>query len=75
MLCSFQGAQAENFPYLCYTPSYEYTESPYNPYNPYIPGALIGIDGSYIGSQQYYTVPSYKNTLTNLVITPWLFYC
>ncbi|KAL1806773.1 hypothetical protein ACET3Z_029841 [Daucus carota] len=60
----YAGAQAENFPYLCYTPSYEYTESPYNPYNPYIPGALIGIDGSYIGSQQYYTVPSYENTVT-----------
>ncbi|KAL8105513.1 hypothetical protein AgCh_029344 [Apium graveolens] len=60
----YAGAQAENFPYLYYTPSYEYTESPYNPYNPYIPGAMIGIDGSYIGSQQYYTVPSYENTVT-----------
>lgn len=25
---------------------------------------MIGIDGSYIGSQQYYTVPSYENTVT-----------
>lgn len=58
-----QGAQAESFPYLYYTPSYEYTESPYNPYNPYIPGAMIGIDGSYIGTQQYYTIPSYENTV------------
>lgn len=58
----FQGSQTENFPYLYSTPGYGYSRTSYNPYNPYIPGAMIGMDGSYIGSQQYYTVPSYENT-------------
>lgn len=65
MLFFSQGAETENFPYLYYTPSYGYTQTPYNPYNPYIPGALIGVDGSYIGSQQYYTVPTSENTLSS----------
>ncbi|KAK1390335.1 YTH domain-containing protein [Heracleum sosnowskyi] len=57
----YAGSQTENFPYLYYTPGYGYSQTSYNPYNPYIPGAMVGIDGSYIGSQQYYTVPSYEN--------------
>lgn len=60
-----QGAQTENFPYVYYTPSYGYSQSPYNPYNPYIPGAMIGVDAPYIGSQQYYSVPSYENTVSS----------
>ncbi|XP_017219131.1 YTH domain-containing protein ECT4 isoform X2 [Daucus carota subsp. sativus] len=61
----YAGAQTENFPFLLYTPSYGYTQTPFNPYNPYIPGAMIGTDGSYIGSHQYYTVPSYENPLSS----------
>ncbi|KAG2721225.1 hypothetical protein I3760_02G071800 [Carya illinoinensis] len=37
------GVQNESSPYVYYTPSYGYTQSPYNPYNPYIPGAMIDI--------------------------------
>lgn len=58
--CS-QGAQTENSPFVYYTPSYGYAQSPYNPYNPYIPGAIIGSDSPFVGAQQYYTFPSYEN--------------
>ncbi|KAI3505981.1 hypothetical protein L1887_28334 [Cichorium endivia] len=50
----FIGTQTESMPYVYYTPSYGYAQSPYNPYNPYIPGAMIGADGSYVGAQQYF---------------------
>lgn len=50
----FIGTQTESLPYVYYTPSYGYTQSPYNPYNPYIPGAMIGSDGSFMPAQQYY---------------------
>ncbi|XP_071701967.1 uncharacterized protein [Rutidosis leptorrhynchoides] len=53
------GSQTESMPYVYYTPTYAYAQSPYNPYNPYIPGAMIGADGSYVGTQQYYV--SYEN--------------
>ncbi|GAB2294186.1 YT521-B-like domain [Dionaea muscipula] len=56
----YTGAESEILPYLYYTPSYGYGESPYNPYNPCIPGALIGLDGTYVGTQPYYTVPPYS---------------
>ncbi|KAK9725362.1 hypothetical protein RND81_05G138800 [Saponaria officinalis] len=52
-----QGAQTENVPYVYYAPNYGYGESPFNPYNPYIPGAMIGVDGSCVGTQQYYVSP------------------
>lgn len=60
----YAGVQTESLPYVYYTPTYEYAQSPYNPYNPFIPGAVLGADGSLMGSQvaqQYYTVPSYEN--------------
>ncbi|KAI5651000.1 hypothetical protein M9H77_37005 [Catharanthus roseus] len=57
----YSGAQTENFPFVYYTPSYGYAQSPYNPYNPYIPGAMVGVDGPFVGAQQYYTFPSYEN--------------
>lgn len=53
------GFQAESYPYVYYPPNYGYAQSSYNPYNPYIPGAVIGVDGSFIGTQQYFTNPSY----------------
>nr|GMD80690.1 YTH domain-containing protein ECT4 isoform X1 [Ipomoea batatas] len=54
----YAGAQSESFPYVYYTPSYGYAQSPYNPYTP---GAVVGVDNSYMGTQQYYTIPSYEN--------------
>lgn len=60
----YAGAQTENMPFVYYTPSYGYAESPYNPYNPYIPGAMLGIDGSYIGAQQYYPVTPYQDPVS-----------
>ncbi|CAJ2650145.1 unnamed protein product [Trifolium pratense] len=47
----YTGAQDESFPYVYYTPSYGFAQSPYNPYNPYIPGAMVGVDGSFGGAQ------------------------
>ncbi|XP_059632002.1 YTH domain-containing protein ECT4-like isoform X1 [Cornus florida] len=57
----YAGAQTENLPYVYYTPSYGYVQSPYNPYNPYIPGAMVGVDGPFVGTQQYYPIPSYES--------------
>ncbi|XP_058000835.1 YTH domain-containing protein ECT3 isoform X2 [Hevea brasiliensis] len=59
----YAGAQTESLPYVYYTLSYGYGQSPYNPYNPYIPGAMIGVDGPYVGAQQYYAMPPYKDTV------------
>lgn len=67
-----QGVQSESLPYVYYTPSYGYAESPYNPYNPYIPGAMIGVDGPFAGAQQYYTVPSYQNSASSPSYIPVL---
>lgn len=62
----YAGAQTESsLPYVYYTPSYGYAQSPYNPYNPYIPGAMIGVDGSFAGTQQLYTIPSYQNPVSS----------
>lgn len=63
----FQGAQNESLPYVYYTPSYGYTQTPYNPYNPYIPGAMIGVDG-----QQYYTIPPYQNSVSSPAYAPFV---
>lgn len=52
--------QTESLPYVYYSPSYGYAESSYNPYNPYIPGAMFGVDDPFIGTQQYYTIPSHE---------------
>ncbi|XXG79010.1 hypothetical protein AAC387_Pa09g0172 [Persea americana] len=55
----YAGLQTESLPYVYYTPSYGYAQSPYNPYNPYIPGA-VGADGSFVGAQQYFSGPAYQ---------------
>ncbi|KAJ6794210.1 YTH domain-containing family protein 1-like isoform X2 [Iris pallida] len=55
----YSGFQAESYPYVYCPPNYGYAQSSYNPYNPYIPGAVIGVDGPFIGTQQYFTNPSY----------------
>ncbi|XVF62375.1 hypothetical protein PTKIN_Ptkin09bG0002900 [Pterospermum kingtungense] len=65
----YAGAQNETLPYVYYTPSYGYAQSPYNPYNPYIPGALMG-DGPFTGAQQYYSVPPYQNPVSPTTYVP-----
>lgn len=64
----FQGAQNESLPYVYY--NYGYAQSPYNPYNPYIPGAVIGVDGSFSGGQHYYTLPNYQNPVSSPAYIP-----
>ncbi|XP_004486515.1 YTH domain-containing protein ECT2-like [Cicer arietinum] len=64
----YTGVQNENFPYVYY--SYGYSQSPYNPYNPYIPGAVIGVDGSFGGGQHYYTLPNYQNHVSSPAYVP-----
>jgi len=54
-----QALQTESSPYVYYSPDYGYAQSSYNPYNPYIPGAAIGVNGPIIGTQQYFSNPSY----------------
>ncbi|KAL3812232.1 hypothetical protein ACJIZ3_013500 [Penstemon smallii] len=66
----YTGAANETLPYVYYTPGYGYTQSPYNPYNPYIPGAMMGVDGSFITPQQYYALPSYENPVTSSAYVP-----
>ncbi|KAK4759228.1 hypothetical protein SAY87_022359 [Trapa incisa] len=66
----FTGVQTESLPYVYYTPSYGYAESPYNPYNPYIPGAMIGVDNPFLGAQQYYTFPPYQNSIATSGYVP-----
>ncbi|KAK7246220.1 hypothetical protein RIF29_41080 [Crotalaria pallida] len=65
----YTGAQNENFPYVYY--SYGYAQSPYNPYNPYIPGAMIGVDGSF-GGQQYYALPNYQSPVSASAYIPFV---
>ncbi|KAL6008693.1 hypothetical protein ACLOJK_021919, partial [Asimina triloba] len=67
---SFHGVQTENLPYVYYTPSYGYAQSPYNPYNPYIPGAVVGVDGPLVGTQQYYTGPGYQHPVSSPAYFP-----
>ncbi|KAL1204318.1 YTH domain-containing protein ECT2 [Cardamine amara subsp. amara] len=67
----YTGGQNENSPYICYTPSYGYAQSPYNPFNPYIPGASIGVDSPFVGSQQFYSIPPYQNVATSPTIVPY----
>ncbi|XP_058076097.1 YTH domain-containing protein ECT4 isoform X2 [Magnolia sinica] len=66
----YTGLQTEGLPYVYYTPSYGYAQSPYNPYNPYIPGAVVGVDGPFVGAQQYYTGPSYQHPISSPAYFP-----
>ncbi|EOA39883.1 hypothetical protein CARUB_v10008560mg [Capsella rubella] len=67
----YTGGQNENSPYICYSPSYGYAQSPYNPYNPYIPGATIGVDSSFVGPQQFYSFPPYQSVATSTTFVPY----
>ncbi|XP_065863901.1 YTH domain-containing protein ECT1 isoform X2 [Euphorbia lathyris] len=66
----YAGAQTESLPYVYFTPSYGYAQSPYNPYNPYLPGALVGVDAPYVGAQQYYTIPPYQDPMSSHAYVP-----
>ncbi|CAN1281815.1 YTH domain-containing protein ECT2 [Linum perenne] len=68
----YAGAQTENLPYVCYTPSYGYAQSSYNPYNPYIPGAVMGVDDPYLGAQQYFAVPPYQDSMSSAGYIPFV---
>lgn len=68
----FSGLQTENLPCVYYTPSYDYAQSPYNPFNPYIPGAIVGTDGPYMGTQQCFTNPPYLQTVSPPGYAPFL---
>ncbi|CAN0855156.1 YTH domain-containing protein ECT2 [Linum grandiflorum] len=68
----YAGAQTENLPYVCYTPSYGYAQSSYNPYNPYIPGAMVGVDDPYLGAQQYYALPPYQDSMSSAGYVPYV---
>lgn len=66
----YTGSQTESLPYVYYTPSYGYAQSPYNPYNPYIPGATIGVDGQFVGTQQFYT--PYQSSVSSPAYYPFV---
>lgn len=40
-------------------------DTPFNPYNPYIPGAMLGVDGPLLGTQPYYPVSPYPNSVSS----------
>uniref|UniRef100_A0A1J3CGI0 YTH domain-containing family protein n=1 Tax=Noccaea caerulescens TaxID=107243 RepID=A0A1J3CGI0_NOCCA len=67
----YTGGQNEISPYVCYTPSYGYAQSPYNPFNPYIPGASIAADSPFVGSQQFYSIPPYQNVASSPTFVPY----
>lgn len=62
--------QTASLPYVYYSPSYGYAQSPYNPYNPYIPGAIVGVDSPFVGAQQYYTSPAYQHPVSSPAYLP-----
>ncbi|PON64868.1 YTH domain containing protein [Parasponia andersonii] len=66
----YTGAQNESLPYVYYTSTYGYAQSPYNPYNPYIPGAMIGVDGPFVGAQQYYSASPYHSAASSPAYIP-----
>ncbi|XP_051129706.1 YTH domain-containing protein ECT2-like [Andrographis paniculata] len=57
----FTASSNEILPYVYYAPDYGYSQSLYNPYNPCIPGASMGVDGSFVAPQQSYTYLPYDN--------------
>ncbi|CAN6467236.1 unnamed protein product [Victoria cruziana] len=69
----YTALQAEGLPYVYYPPNYGYTQSTYNPFNPYIPGALIGMDGQFVGSQPYYSSTAYQHAMSSSSYSPIVF--
>lgn len=64
------GLQTDGLQYVYYTPSYGYGQSPYNPYNSYIPGAVVGSDSSFIGTQQYIASSPYHQPVSSQSYVP-----
>ncbi|GMJ09971.1 evolutionarily conserved C-terminal region 7 [Hibiscus trionum] len=62
----FAGAQTETLPYVYYTPNYGYAQSPYDPY---MSSAVMG-DGSFLGAQQYYSIPPFSNPVSPTAYVP-----
>ncbi|XP_072976849.1 uncharacterized protein [Typha angustifolia] len=56
----YSGFQNEILPYIYYTPSYGYAHSSQDQYGPYVPGAVMGLDGSFIGTQPFIGNPAYQ---------------
>ncbi|XP_031497508.1 YTH domain-containing protein ECT4-like isoform X2 [Nymphaea colorata] len=69
----YSALQAEGLPYVYYPPNYGYAQSAYNPFNPYIPGAIIGMDGQFVGSQPYYGSTSYQHAVSSSSFSPIVF--
>ncbi|XP_008793293.2 YTH domain-containing protein ECT2 [Phoenix dactylifera] len=67
----YSGMQTDSLPSGYYTPSYGYAEMPHGQYNPYIPGAVVGIDGPFVGSQQYLSSP-YQTPVSSPAYAPVL---
>ncbi|KAG1326086.1 hypothetical protein COCNU_01G000200 [Cocos nucifera] len=61
---------AESLPYVYFTPSYGYAQSDYNPYNPFIPGAVVGVDSPFIGTQQHFTSRTYQQPVSSTPYVP-----
>ncbi|CAL9192151.1 unnamed protein product [Musa hybrid cultivar] len=66
----YMGLQAENVPYVYYTPGYGYAQSPFNQCTPYVPSAVTGLDGPYVGAQQYLNIPSYRPPISSPAYIP-----
>ncbi|KAJ8498297.1 hypothetical protein OPV22_008849 [Ensete ventricosum] len=66
----YMGLQAENVPYVYYTPGYGYAQSPFNQCTPYVPNPVTGLDGPYVGGQQYLNFPSYRPPISSPAYFP-----
>ncbi|CAL9109998.1 unnamed protein product [Musa acuminata var. zebrina] len=66
----YMGLQAESLPYVYYSPGYVYAQSPFNQYTSYVPGAVTGLDGSFLGTQQYLSSPSYQPPISSPAYIP-----
>ncbi|KAG1371399.1 YTH domain-containing protein ECT4 [Cocos nucifera] len=63
--------QTDSLPSVYYPPRYGYEQAPHNQYNPHIPGAGVGIDGPFVGSQQYLSSP-YQTPVSSPAYIPVL---
>ncbi|XP_077251040.1 YTH domain-containing protein ECT2-like [Tasmannia lanceolata] len=50
----YSAIQADNGSIIYYMPGFQ---PGYNPYAPYLPGAMVGMDGQYLGQQPYFSSP------------------
>ncbi|XP_077227235.1 YTH domain-containing protein ECT4-like [Tasmannia lanceolata] len=57
-----QAIQADNGSVLYYMPGFQ---TGYSPYTQYIPGAMVGMDGQYLGQQPYFSSPGIPQLLAS----------